>query len=115
MAATDFENRAAAVLQSNRIDGFPDRSVLTADVLVIGKRHVVPLLFMDDVPLPLLMRDESRNSRRPHVIGCGACRTHDVSSGEYQSRLAALHTAKQRQQVCIHWNYSGMKSTRRQA
>jgi hypothetical protein len=57
MAATDFENQAAAVLRSNGIDGVPYRAVVTADLIVVGKRRVVPLLFVGGVALPLLMRD----------------------------------------------------------
>jgi hypothetical protein len=128
MAATDLENQAAAALHSHCIDGFPYRAVVTADLFVIRKRHVVPLLFMDGVLLPLLMSDEPGNSRRSHVIGRGACRTHDLFSGKDQSRMPAFHAAKQRQQIgvqqrCrwwrrriawIHRNDTGMRSTHRQ-
>jgi hypothetical protein len=57
MAATDLENQAAAVLHNNGIDGFPYWSVVAADLIVVRKRQVVPLLFMSGVALPLLMRD----------------------------------------------------------
>jgi hypothetical protein len=57
MAATDLENQAAAVLHNNGIDGFPYWSVVAADLIVVRKRQVVPLLFMGGVALALLVRD----------------------------------------------------------
>jgi hypothetical protein len=57
MAATDLEDQATAVLHNNGIDGFPHWAVVAADLIVVRKRQVVPLLFMSGVALPLLMRD----------------------------------------------------------